>query len=326
MLSVANLTVRFGTTTALDAVDLTAPAGATTAVMGPSGCGKSTLLRVIAGLQAAEGGSVRWHNVAVDDVPAHQRGFGLMFQDYALFPHRTVAENVAFGLRMQRRSPDDTSERVRDMLDLVGLHGFADRAIAELSGGEQQRVALARTLAPSPALVMLDEPIGALDRSLRDRLMGDMRRIFAELGVTVIYVTHDQDEAFAMADHLAVMQAGSVAQAGAPETMWRRPASRFVAEFIGLENVLSSAMGPLPSFLGVPPDAAGAAVPPDAVSIQSNPAGDARVVGVAFQSGRYRTEVMVDGHRMVGWTTQRLDPSTMISLTVEPGAVIRFDD
>jgi thiamine transport system ATP-binding protein len=325
MLEVRNVTVRFGPVTALDDVDLTAAEGATTAVMGPSGCGKSTLLRVVAGLQAAETGSVTWRGRRMDEVPPHQREFGLMFQDYALFPHRSVADNVAFGLRMQSWSASDIADRVRHMLDMTGLAGFADRAIAELSGGEQQRVALARTLAPSPALVMLDEPIGSLDRSLRDQLMTDMRHLFGELGVTVLYVTHDQDEAFAMADHVVVMRRGAVEQAGTPETLWHRPATRFVADFIGLENVFPADAALAARLLESTTAAVAVAVPPEAVRVDRDETGDAVVVDSAFQSGRYRTELLLDGQPLVAWSSERLVPGTPVVATIDPAAVIRLD-
>ena len=225
-------------TPALRGVSLSVDAGAIVCLLGPSGCGKTTLLRVIAGLEHPDAGQVCFAGAPVDDVPIHRRGFGLMFQDYALFPHRDVAGNVAFGLRMQRRPREQIAARVAEMLDLVGLAGYERRRVYELSGGERQRVALARSLAPSPRLLMLDEPLGALDRALRERLLDDLRAILKRVGVTSIYVTHDQAEAFAIADWLVLMSAGRIEQQGPPEQVYLHPATTFAARFLGLSNLV----------------------------------------------------------------------------------------
>jgi thiamine transport system ATP-binding protein len=240
MLEARGLTLHFGPVAALDDFDLTVPDGHVVSVLGPSGCGKSTLLRVIAGLQSVEAGEVLWDGRSLRDTPPHRRGFGLMFQDYSLFPHKTVAGNVAFGLRMAGMGRAEVSRRVDAALERVGLRGYRDRSIGNLSGGEQQRVALARALAPEPRLLMLDEPLGALDRTLRERLLGELRQLFADLGITAIYVTHDQEEAFALADHVVVMRAGRVEQEGEPEEVWRRPAGEWVARFLGLANIVEA--------------------------------------------------------------------------------------
>ncbi len=214
-------------------------------LLGPSGCGKSTLLRIIAGLEEPDDGTVVFDGIDQADVPVHLRNFGLMFQDYALFPHLTVAENVAFGLRMQNWGADRMAVRVREMLAVVGLGGYESRRVTELSGGEQQRVALARSLAPDPRLLMLDEPLGALDRTLREQLMNDLRVILKRVGVTTIYVTHDQEEAFAVADRIMIMQArldlgegGRIVQSGPPEDVYRHPTTAYVARFLGFRNLL----------------------------------------------------------------------------------------
>jgi len=207
-------------------------------LLGPSGCGKTTLLRIIAGLETADRGAVRFDGRDLAGVPPHARDFGMMFQDFALFPHKNVFDNVAFGLRMRRLPAAEIAARVEAMLDTVDLAGFGGREIAQLSGGEQQRVALARALAPGPRLLMLDEPLGALDRALRERLMLDVRAILKRLGMTAVYVTHDQTEAFAVADRLAVMNAGRIEQLGAPPAVYERPATPFVARFLGFENLL----------------------------------------------------------------------------------------
>ena len=207
-------------------------------LLGPSGCGKTTLLRIIAGLETADSGAVRFDGGDLAGVPPHARDFGMMFQDFALFPHKNVFDNVAFGLRMRRLPAAEIAARVEAMLATVDLAGFGAREIAQLSGGEQQRVALARALAPGPRLLMLDEPLGALDRALRERLMLDVRAILKRLGMTAVYVTHDQTEAFAVADRLAVMNAGRIEQLGAPPAVYERPATPFVARFLGFENLL----------------------------------------------------------------------------------------
>ena len=218
-------------------LDLDVPAGQLLCVLGPSGGGKSTLLRVIAGLETPSRGTIELDGRALAGVPAHQRDIGLMFQDYALFPHRDVGANVGFGLRMQGTSDRETRDRVAELLELVGLPGAERRAVAQLSGGEQQRVALARALAPRPRLLMLDEPMGSLDRSLRERLPGELRAIFEQLGLTVIYVTHDQDEALSVADRVVILAAGRSVAEGSPEALWTRPPSAWTARFLGFHNV-----------------------------------------------------------------------------------------
>jgi ABC-type Fe3+/spermidine/putrescine transport system ATPase subunit len=209
-------------------------------LLGPSGCGKTTLLRLIAGLEMVDGGQVLVDGEDVTDAPPHQRGFGLMFQEYALFPHKDVFGNVAFGLRMEGLHRATIAERVTETLALVGLEGFEHRDVSQLSGGERQRVALARSLAPQPRLLMLDEPLGALDRALRERLMDELPQILHRAGVTVITVTHDQEEAFAVADRVALMRAGEVVQIGTPQELYRQPGSPWIARFLGLTNLLDA--------------------------------------------------------------------------------------
>ncbi|MEU1078269.1 MULTISPECIES: ABC transporter ATP-binding protein [unclassified Streptomyces] len=240
MLRLDGVTVRFGERAALDAVDLEVADHETVCVLGPSGSGKSTLLRVVAGLQPADAGRVLLDGADQTGVPVHRRGLGLMFQDHQLFPQRDVAGNVAFGLRMRGVARGRRDERVAELLELVGLPGAGRRAVGSLSGGEQQRVALARALAPEPRLLMLDEPLGQLDRTLRERLVVELRALFGRLGTTVLAVTHDQGEAFALADRVVVMRDGRIAQSGTPLEVWQRPASEFVARFLGFENVVEA--------------------------------------------------------------------------------------
>ncbi|WP_019549147.1 ABC transporter ATP-binding protein [Streptomyces sulphureus] len=240
MLELDGVTVRFGTRTALEEVQLAVAEREIVCVLGPSGSGKSTLLRVVAGLQDPESGAVRLAGQDQARVPVHRRGVGLMFQDQQLFPQRDVGGNVAFGLRMHGVPAERRARRVAELLGVVGLPGAEHRAVASLSGGEQQRVALARALAPQPRLLMLDEPLGQLDRGLRERLTRELRRIFTELGTTALAVTHDQSEAFALADRVVVMEEGRIAQQGTPLEVWRQPASEFVARFLGFENVVTA--------------------------------------------------------------------------------------
>ena len=228
---------------ALSRVSLSVRRGEVVALLGPSGCGKSTLLNIIAGLEAPDQGALSWDGQDLVGIPVHERGFGLMFQDYALFPHLNVYDNVAFGLRQggrqgTRMDPEEVRKRVGEMLALVGLEGYARRDATTLSGGEQQRVALARSLAPRPGLVMLDEPLAALDRLLREGLAQDLHRILHEIQQTSIYVTHDQEEAFSIADRVVILNAGRVEQDGTPQAIYRRPASPFVARFLGFENLI----------------------------------------------------------------------------------------
>jgi ABC-type Fe3+/spermidine/putrescine transport system ATPase subunit len=235
-------------------VSFTVEQGEIVCLLGPSGCGKTTLLRLIGGLEPLDSGQVLVDGEDVTHTPSHQRGFGLMFQEYALFPHKDVLGNVAFGLRMQGLSREAVAARVVEVLEMVGLAGFGHRDVSQLSGGERQRVALARSLAPQPRLLMLDEPLGALDRSLRERLMEELPSILHRASVTAITVTHDQEEAFALADRVVLMRAGRVVQVGTPEQVYRQPASAWAARFLGLTNLLDArvfARGRVETPLGV---------------------------------------------------------------------------
>jgi thiamine transport system ATP-binding protein len=237
VLHAGEITVRFDGEAVVDGATLDVATGEVVTVLGPSGSGKTTLLRVIAGLQRPDAGHVLLDGVGLDGIPPHRRGIGLVFQDHALFPHRDVSGNVSFGLRMRGDPPEAVGGRTAEVLDLVGLAGFEHRSIGTLSGGEQQRVALARALAPEPRVLLLDEPLGSLDRRLRDRLLDDLARVFDELGLTAVYVTHDQTEAFALGDRVAVMRAGRVVQVATPDDLWAQPLDADVARFLGIANV-----------------------------------------------------------------------------------------
>ena len=221
----------------LNDISFSVDTGETICLLGASGSGKSTLLRIIAGLEDADSGSVSFDGHDLTSIPAHRRDFGLVFQDYALFPHLTVRENVAFGLKMRRLPENEIVERVVKSLKMVNLGGFEERQVTDLSGGEQQRVALARALATRPRLLMFDEPLGALDRSLRESLLGELRSILHHTDIPAIYVTHDQEEAFAIADRVLILHDGEIVRDGTPAEVWADPQFAFVARFLGLGNV-----------------------------------------------------------------------------------------
>lgn len=274
-LRVEDLTVRFGSVHAVEGVSIAVAPGEVVALVGPSGCGKSTFLRAVAGLQPSSG-RVLWDGVDLSSERVDRRRFGLMFQDHALFAHRDVVSNVGFGLKMKGVGADERRTRVREVLDLVGLAGHGDRSVDTLSGGEAQRVALARALAPGPRLLMLDEPLGSLDRTLRDRLVVDLRRILVATGSAAIHVTHDQEEAYAVADRLVVMRDGRVARDGSVDEVWADPGLEFVARFLGHRNIVSAEVARSLG-LSVPDGAAAVVVREAAVRICGQAAGTAPV-------------------------------------------------
>jgi len=257
-------------------------------LLGPSGCGKTTLLRLIAGLEQPDAGRVIFDGADVTGLPPHRRKFGLMFQEFALFPHKNVSDNVAFGLRMQNQPPEQVRRRTEEMLALTGLGDHARRNVADLSGGERQRVALARSLAPRPRLLMLDEPLGALDRALRERLLADIREILKSLEMTAIFVTHDQSEALAVADMIAVLNRGRLEQIDPPEALYMHPGSVFVARFLGLQNLLEgevTSTGGVQTSLGILYPSHLPASHRETVTLVLRPEG-ARLAGPDNDSGR----------------------------------------
>ncbi|WP_425407007.1 ABC transporter ATP-binding protein [Hwanghaeella sp.] len=230
---------RYGDFTAVHDTNLDIPEGSFLTLLGPSGCGKTTTLRMIAGLTGITEGDILIKGRRVNDLPIHKRNLGIVFQNYALFPHRTVWQNVAFGLKYRNTPKDETERRVREALDLVQLPQMADRMPAQLSGGQQQRIALARAIVIQPDVLLLDEPLSALDANLREDMRIELKRIQHTLGITTVFVTHDQSEALAMSDQIVVMSAGHVEQVGSPEEVYNRPASEFVAGFLGNSNILT---------------------------------------------------------------------------------------
>jgi thiamine transport system ATP-binding protein len=300
-LELRGATVRFGGVTALDAVDLDVAPAETVVVLGPSGSGKSTLLRAVAGLQPLDTGSIVLDGADLASVPPHRRGVGLMFQEQALFPHLDVGGNIAFGLRMHGWAPADAQARVAELLALVGLPATADRAVTTLSGGEQQRIALARSLAPRPGVLLLDEPLGALDRPLRERLVAELRDLFDQLGQTVVAVTHDHAEAFALADRIVILDSGRVVQAGPAAEVWDQPASTTVARLLAFANVAPAHVeaGTLRTPWGdlgpAPAGAAAALVRPEAVRLGADGPLEATVERTTFAGTHTRVWLALAG-------------------------------
>ncbi|MDK8274093.1 ABC transporter ATP-binding protein [Varibaculum cambriense] len=238
-LTISQARVQYGQVEAVKDLSIEVPLGTVTALLGPSGCGKSSLLRAIAGLEPLAAGSVSWRGRNMEQVPVHQRHFGMMFQDGQLFPSRNVSGNIAYGIAHLPKA--QRQEKVKELLDSVGLSGYQDRSIDTLSGGQAQRVALARCLAPQPQLLLLDEPLSALDRALREELVITLRQIIRDLELTVVYVTHDQDEAFSLADQIVIMDQGKILAANSAEEIWTHPGSQAAASFLGYRPFLSAA-------------------------------------------------------------------------------------
>ena len=313
----------YGDVLVLDEFDLTVEAGEFLTLLGPSGSGKTTLLRIVGGLTIPDEGSVIVGGVDMTLLPARERGMGFVFQNYALFPHMTVQDNVAFALQIRGISPDQIDREVERALELVNLEGLGSRLPRELSGGQQQRVALARALVFNPTVVLMDEPLGSLDKRLRQYLQNSIRLLQKEIGFTAVYVTHDQEEAFAMSDRIVVMHGGTVRQVGVPETVYRSPTEHFVADFVGDINEIEGFLRPSGSglvieiaegnTLAVPPyvsrslgegDRVLCGIRPEMVLIQEEPMGSpslqATVELVSFHGNSYRIlSRLNDGHRFI---------------------------
>jgi spermidine/putrescine transport system ATP-binding protein len=318
-LSVQDVTKTFhtpegGIVHALDSVSLEIAEGSFMVLLGPSGCGKTTLLRCIAGLESPDSGQIALRGQRIDDMPVWRRRVNTVFQSYALFPHMTVAQNIAFGLQMDKVPGDVIKVKVEESLDMVHLSGLGSRKPSQLSGGQQQRVALARALAKEPEVLLLDEPLSALDLKLRRGMQSELKRLQRETSITFVLVTHDQDEAMAMGDQVAVFNAGRIVQVGEPREVYLRPRSRFVADFIGEANVLTGMLdtyGLVVESLGLVPrdrliadtDAASGqvhvAVRPENVSFQVDPVGTAKVTDVSYVGGDMRVEALASAVSIV---------------------------
>ena len=339
------LSRHYGPVVALDNLDLTVQAGELIALLGPSGCGKTTTLRLVAGLEDADAGRITVGGKDITHVAANKRDMGMVFQAYSLFPHMTARQNVAFGLRLRRIAADKRDKRAIEMLELVGLSTQADRYPHQLSGGQQQRVALARALAIEPQVLLLDEPLSALDAKVRAQLRDEIRRIQLEVGTTTLFVTHDQEEALAIADRVGVMKDGRLEQLAPPTDVYSRPATSFVAEFVGLTNRLAGTVSgqtvtvrgrdlPLVD-LSTPPGPAIALVRPEAVTLASDRSGESgpltgTVIAVTFLGATSRVTVDLGDTTILAQLTtaaaSELPAGSRVALTIRPDAVLVSGD
>lgn len=332
-----DLTRVYGSMRALDGLTLRIEPGELVALLGPSGCGKTTALRILAGLDTATSGTVSVDGRDVSRVPANKRDVGMVFQAYSLFPHLTVLDNVAFGLKMRGASKRERLSRAAETLDLVGLSVHTDKYASELSGGQQQRVALARALAIAPRVLLLDEPLSALDAIVRSQLRDEIRRVQSELGTTTLFVTHDQAEALAVGDRVGVMNQGKLEQLAPPADIYTHPATPFVAEFVGLNNkvratvsngraqLLGTSLPTLPGSVASGPGLA--MVRPESVTVTADPAGTSTVSSVAFLGAISRVyAAMGDGTvicaQMGSPAARHLAPGDSVSVGVESDGVL----
>lgn len=296
-LTVRNATKIFGSFTALDNVSIEIERGEFVCLLGPSGCGKTTLLRLIAGLSELNGGEILLEGAALSNLPARKRGFGIVFQSYSLFPNMTVAENIGYGLKIRGTPRSEIAQRVTELLGLVKLPQVADKFPGQLSGGQQQRIALARAIAVDPRLLLLDEPLSALDAKVRAELRGEIRHVQRSLGIPTLMVTHDQEEALALADKIICMNHGVVVQAGTPEDLYHRPATRFVADFMGISNLIPAdpIRREFPDLMAKRPEGANAGhvacIRPEQIGLTPAREGNATVRSISFLGNLRRLEV-----------------------------------
>ena len=331
--AIDRVTKRYAQVVAVDDVSIDVAKGEFVTLLGPSGCGKSTLLRLVSGFLEPEQGDIRLQGASVLGVPPYRRNTSMVFQDYALFPHRSVAQNLAFGLRMRKVARADIDRRVGVMLELLGLPSMGDRRISEISGGQQQRVALGRALIVEPAVLLLDEPLGALDFKLRKQMQSELKGIQRRVGITFLYVTHDQEEALTMSDRIAVMNRGRVEQLAGPEDVYRRPASAFVADFVGETNLIDCVVERIDGmrarvrtaggdafeagmYGGTKPTVGGTVrlvVRPESITIRPGPDGDGILRGTV-------AEVVFSGP--VAKIVATLPDGTRLQANLTPGAVV----
>ncbi len=327
-LTVRNATKTYGTFTALDDVSISIEQGEFVCLLGPSGCGKTTLLRLIAGLTDLDAGEILLENEPLSALPARKRGFGIVFQSYSLFPNMTVAENIGYGLKIRNVPAGDIAARVRELLELIKLPHLADKLPGQLSGGQQQRIALARAIAVDPRVLLLDEPLSALDAKVRADLRSEIRQLQRSLGIPTLMVTHDQEEALALADKIICMNHGTVVQAGSPEELYHKPATRFVADFMGISNLIDTAVirDVQPDLLTHRPqgadDAYIACIRPEQIALAPAEDGSATVRTIGFLGNLRRIELDSPFGPLVVETHGTIDcrEGQSVQLTITPEA------
>ena len=332
IIKLQDIAVSFDGEQVLSGLNLSIRDGEFVTLLGPSGCGKTTTLRIIGGFVTPDHGDVFFDGKRMNDLPAYRRPVNTIFQRYALFPHLNVYENVAFGMRVQKKSNAEIRETVAKMLALVNLKGFEKRGVNTLSGGQQQRVAIARALANNPGVLLLDEPLAALDLKLRKDMQGELKNIQKSLGITFIYVTHDQEEALSMSDTVVVMDGGKIQQIGSPQDIYNEPENAFVADFIGESNIIDGVMPKdfLVEILGIPfpcvdsgfgrDELVDVVIRPEDMEFQKPGSGmlDGRVTSILFKGVHYEMKVQAGGFEWLAHSTEAYHPGTEVGIYVKP--------